>query len=71
MFGYSSNYAKIWGGTKFQLQEYPRSGSKAMSVEREKEKEEEREKERKSLLTKCPATPANGTGPADSYKQVP
>ena len=28
------SYAKIWGKTKFQLREYPRSGSKTMSVER-------------------------------------
>ena len=27
------SYAKIWGGTKSQLAEYPGSGSKAMSVE--------------------------------------
>ena len=33
----SSSYVKIWGGTKFQLPEYPLSGLKAMSIEREKE----------------------------------
>ena len=33
-----SSYAKIWGETKFQLPECPRSGSKAMSIEREKER---------------------------------
>ena len=31
-----SSYAKIWGETKFQ---YPRSGSKVMSVEEERERE--------------------------------
>ena len=30
-----SSYAKIWGKIKFQLPEYPRSGSKAMSIEEE------------------------------------
>ena len=35
---------KYWGETKFQLQEYPQTGSKAMSVEREK-------KERESMIT--------------------
>ena len=34
-----SSYAKIWGETKCQLPEYPRSGLKAMSVERERKKE--------------------------------
>ena len=29
-----SSYAKIWRETNFQFREYPRSGSKAMSVER-------------------------------------
>ena len=33
----SSGYAKIWGITKFQPQEFPRSGSKAIDVERERE----------------------------------
>ena len=28
-----SSYARMWGETNFQLREYPRSGSKAMSVE--------------------------------------
>ena len=32
LFYIPSSYAKIWGETKFQLPEYPRSGSKAMSV---------------------------------------
>ena len=36
---------------KFQLPEYPRSGSKAMSVERKRKREKERKKERKSVLT--------------------
>ena len=40
---------KYGGETKFQLREYPRSGSKAMSEEEERERE--REKERKSVLT--------------------
>ena len=39
-----SSYTKILGETKFQPREFPRSGSKAMSVER-------REKERKSVIT--------------------
>ena len=29
----SKNHAKIWEETKFQLPEYPQSGSKAMSIE--------------------------------------
>ena len=32
----------------FQLPEYPRSGLKAMSVEKEREREKERKKERKT-----------------------
>ena len=36
-----SSYAKIWGETKFQPREFPRSGSKAKGVE---EKEKERKK---------------------------
>ena len=28
-----SGYAKIWGKTKFQPREFPRSGSKAIDVE--------------------------------------
>ena len=36
----SSSYAKILGETKFQIPEFPQSGSKAMSVEREKKVEE-------------------------------
>ena len=37
----SSSYAKIWGETKFQPLEFPRSGSKAINVEREREREKE------------------------------
>ena len=43
----SSSYAKILGETNFPPQEFPRSGSKAMSVERKKE----RKKEKKSVIT--------------------
>ena len=35
-----SSYAKILWETKFPLQEFPRSGSKAMSVEEERKKKE-------------------------------
>ena len=38
-FHIPSGYAKIWGETKFQLPEFPQSGSKAMSVEGRKKKE--------------------------------
>ena len=34
-----SENAKIWGETKFQLRENPRSGSKIMSVEEEERRE--------------------------------
>ena len=34
-----SRYAKIWGETKFQPREFPRSGSKAIDVEKEKKSE--------------------------------
>ena len=44
IFLYFSSYAKIWGETKFQLRQFPRSGSKATSVERKK-------KEWKSVIT--------------------
>ena len=40
----SSSYAKIWGETKFQPQEFPRSGSKAIDIE-------ERREERKLVIT--------------------
>ena len=45
IFHISSSYAKIWGETKFQLQEFPQSGSKAEDVERMK-----KEAERKSVI---------------------
>ena len=40
----SSSYAKIWGETKFQPREFPRSGSKPEDIEeRENKKERERD----------------------------
>ena len=41
----SSSYANIWGETKFQPREFPRSGSKAIDVEKERE--------RKSVVCTC------------------
>ena len=35
---------KIWGKTKFQLHEYPRSGSKVIDVERERRKKKKKKK---------------------------
>ena len=45
----SSSYAKIWGETKFQPWEFPRSWSKAIEVDRKK-KEDNREEERKLVI---------------------
>ena len=40
------SYAKILGETKFYPQDFPRSGSKAVSIERRRKKEE-----RKTVIT--------------------
>ena len=48
IFYIPSSYAKIYGETKFQLPEYPRSGSKAINVE-----EEDQERESESQCQQC------------------
>ena len=57
MFFYiPSSYAKILGETKFQLRKFPRSGSKAIDVERDREREKEKVSDNNGQLRIANAT---------------